>query len=302
MTAVNRPRATAGREPERKTHTLSKRSARGRASMLVFFAAAAVGVSLSASIASGGPLLTVRWRLLGELAVWAVAWLVAVVAAFRLPRRLAVPLILFAAVAMRLAALAGPPTTTDDFHRYSWDGRVQAAGINPYEYTPSSPELAHLREPWLWPEERPCPLAYRPDACTRINRPSVHTISPPLAEAWFAGIYRLTGVEDRWKPWQVTGLVTDIAVVALLATALRRRGRDPRWVALYALCPAPVLEIVNNGHVDGLAILLALAALVAASQRRDVAAGALIGAAALVKLFPALRVLAAVAAIAGYRG
>jgi hypothetical protein len=270
--------------------------------MLVFFAAAAVSVSLSASIASGGPLLTVRWRLLGELAVWAVAWLVAVVAAFRLPRRLAGPLILLAAVAMRLAALAGPPTTTDDFHRYSWDGRVQAAGINPYEYTPSSPELAHLREPWLWPEERPCPLAYRPGACTRINRPSVHTIYPPLAEAWFAGIYRLTGIEARWKPWQVTGLVTDIAVVALLATALRRRGRDPRWVALYALCPAPVLEIVNNGHVDGLAILLALAALVAASQRRDVAAGALIGAAALVKLFPALLVLPVVAAIAGHRG
>lgn len=274
----------------------------GRWPLVVFAAAGSAGVVLSAQIARGGPLLAVRWRLPAELAIWALSWVVAVAAAFRLPRRTAVPLVLLVAVALRVAAVSGPPTTTDDFYRYSWDGRVQAAGINPYEFTPSSPELVHLREPWLWPDERPCPLAYRPDACTRINRPSVHTIYPPLAEGWFAAIHRLTGLDARWKPWQVAGLVTDLAVVALLTTALRRRGRDPRWVALYALCPAPVLEIVNNGHVDGLAILLALAALVAANERCDVATGALIGAAALVKLFPALLILPVVAATSGRRG
>jgi len=273
-----------------------------RVAPLVFGVAGLVGVAVSARQARGGPLLELRWRLLAELGVWAVAWAVAVVAAFRLPRRVAVPLVFLVAVALRVAAISGPPTTTDDFYRYSWDGRVQAARINPYEYTPSSPELAHLRESWLWPEERPCPLAYRPADCTRINRPSVPTIYPPAAEAWFSAIYRLTGIAARWKPWQVAGLLTDLGVVALLATALRRRGRDPRWVALYALCPAPVLEIVNNGHVDGLAIALALAALVAAGERREVMAGALVGAAALVKLVPALLILPLVAAIPGRRG
>lgn len=310
--------------------------------VLLFGAAGALGVAVSAHIARGGPLLSARWRLLGELTVWAVAWVAAVVAAFRLPRRAALPLIFGMAVALRLAALAGPPTTTDDFHRYSWDGRVQASGVDPYRYAPAAPQLGRLREPWLWPEERPCPLAYRPTDCTRINRPTVHTIYPPVAEAWFAAIYWLTGIGARWKPWQVAGLLTDVGVVALLAMALRRRGKDPRWTALYALSPAPVLEIVNNGHVDGLAILLALAAFVALDVtarrgenvagppmgtagrrryaasgfvgregRREYAAGALgttarwpeyvagafIGAAALVKLFPALLVLAMVAAL-----
>src|SRR5204862_1988884 len=97
---------------------------------------------------------------------WAVAWVVAVAAAFRLPSRTAVVLIFLVAVALRVAALAGPPTTTDDFYRYSWDGRVQAAGIDPYEYPPGSAHLMDLREAWLWPEERPCPLAFRPDCCT----------------------------------------------------------------------------------------------------------------------------------------
>jgi hypothetical protein len=317
----------------RKTHRFCGQGARGwRVPLLLFAISGASGVVFSAHIARGGPLLAVRWRLLAELLVWAVAWVVAVVAAFRLPRRTALGLVFMAAVALRVAALAGPPTTTDDFHRYSWDGRVQAAGINPYEHTPSSPELAHLREPWLWPEERPCPLAYRPDACTRINRPGVHTIYPPAAEAWFSGVYRLTGIQARWKAWQVAGLLTDVGVVALLAVALRRRGKDLRWVALYALCPAPVLEIVNNGHVDGLAIAFSLAALVVAmgpppphgatgrgaaaytavdtgraqqvavAEWRWLAAGALVGVAALVKLVPALLVLALIAAAPGRRG
>jgi hypothetical protein len=67
-----------------------------------------------------------------------------------------------------------------------------------------------------------------------------------------------------------------------------------------------VLEIVNNGHVDGLAVLLALAAFTvmgrpSATGRAELAAGGLIGLAALVKLFPALLVVALVAASADRR-
>ena len=98
-------------------------------------------------------------------------------------------------------------------------------------------------------------------------------------------------------------------MVALLAVALRRRGRDPRWCALYALCPAPVLEIVNNGHVDGLALALSVAAFVVASpdgRRRprnsELAAGVLIGLAVLVKLYPALLIVALVAGSPDRRG
>ncbi|HVW31286.1 MAG TPA: glycosyltransferase 87 family protein [Acidimicrobiia bacterium] len=278
-----------------------------------FVVAAGAGTALSVHIARGPALLAARWWLLAEIALWALSWVGAVVAAFRLPGRIAVPFIFLAATALRLGAVAGPPLTSDDLFRYSWDGRVQAAGIDPYRYTPGSTHLTGLREPWLWPEQRPCPLAYRPLGCTRINRSWVHTIYPPGAEAWFAVVYRLTGIGARYKPWQVAGLLTDVTVVALLIVALRRRGRDPRWAALYALCPAPVVEIVNNGHVDGLAILLSVGALTIAAPpvagrrrltpgQREVLAGAAVGLAVLVKLFPALLVLAIAAAAPGRRG
>jgi hypothetical protein len=287
--------------------TAHRPAAGGRAPLAVFVAATTAATGLSLHIARGGALLSARWWLLAELGLWALTWVVATTAVFRLPRRTAVPLVLVAAAALRLGAVAGPPLTSDDLFRYSWDGRVQAAGINPYAYTPGSTHLVPLREPWLWPEERPCPLAYRAGHCTRINRSSVHTIYPPGAEAWFATIYRITGIDARHKPWQVAGVITDVMVVLLLASALRRRGRDPRWAALYALCPAPVLEIVNNGHVDGLAILLSLAALTVATPpvegrcrlsgaQREIVAGAVVGLAILVKLFPALLVVAVAAA------
>ena len=303
--------------------------------LAIFVVASTAGFVLSAAVASGRPILASRWSLLWQLAVWAVAWMVAVVAAFHLPRRTAVVATLVAGTALRLAALAGPPTTSDDLYRYSWDGRVQVAGIDPYRDAPASATLAGLREPWLWPDAAGCAAIHRPAGCTRINRPGERTIYPPVAEAWFAAVYRIAGVGSRYKAWQVAGLLTELGVLALLPVTLRRWGRDPRWVALYALCPVPVLEVVNNGHVDGLAVLFLLAALAvvarssaASSRRQDggpgaepvsgppagvgpsrhreptarmaggeptvLLAGVLIGAAALVKLYPAVLVLALV--------
>ena len=119
-----------------------------------------------------------------------------------------------------------------------------------------------------------------------------------MAEAWFAAGFRIGGDSGRHKTWQVAGLLSELAVLALLPLTLRRWGRDPRWLAWYALSPAPVFEIVTNGHVDGLAVVAIVAALAVAAGPpvwwRDVAAGALIGAAALVKLYPGILLLALV--------
>jgi len=268
-----------------------------------FAAVSAAGVVLAAHVASSPPILSRRWALLAELGAWAAVWAVGVYLALRLPRRWAAPLILAAGVALRVAALAGPPVTSDDLFRYAWDGRVQERGIDPYAHAPGSPSLAKLREPWLWPGAAGCEALRREAGCTLINRPGAPTIYPPAAEAWFNAVSRSAGgVDHRHKPWQVAGLATEVGVLALLPVALRRFGRDGRWTALYALSPAPVLEIVNNGHVDGLAALFVVGALAVAGgqgRRRDVAAGALLGLAALVKLFPAVLVVAFVTLAGG---
>lgn len=250
--------------------------------------AGVASVALSLAVATGEPIRNDRWAILARLGLWGLAWGAGVACALRLPRWVALPAVFAVAVALRLAALGGEPVLSDDLHRYAWDGRVQLSGTDPYRHPPSSPQLAGLREGWLWPGTEGCARLQRPEGCTRINRPAVRTIYPPVAEAWFTTVSRMAGTEARHKAWQVAGLLTDIALVALLPLVLRAWGRDERWASLYALSPVPVVEVVNNGHVDGLAALLAVLALLAAARRRPAWAGALVGAAALVKLYPAV--------------
>ncbi|MEO5678362.1 MAG: glycosyltransferase 87 family protein, partial [Acidimicrobiales bacterium] len=82
-----------------------------------------------------------------------------------------------------------------------------------------------------------------------------------------------------------------LGLCGLLAVGLRRLGADPRLAAWWCLSPVAAVEVVNNAHVDGLAALLAVAALLVA-RRRPGLAGGLIGAAAMVKLYPALLLVA----------
>src|SRR5215468_5045364 len=52
---------------------------------------------------------------------------------WRSPRsRQILGLILAVAAVMRLVVLFAPPYLSSDIYRYIWDGRVLAAGINPY--------------------------------------------------------------------------------------------------------------------------------------------------------------------------
>lgn len=267
-----------------------------------FSVAAAAGIVLSAAVAAGEPIRNGKWHLLTVLAAWAVVWAAGVACAVRLPRGVAVPAVFAVAVALRLAALVGPPATSDDLYRYAWDGRVQVSGTDPYRYEPASDRLAPLRERWLWPDAQGCARLSRPEGCTRINRAPVRTIYPPLAEAWFTVVYRVAGIGSHHKAWQVAGLLGDIALVGLLPSVLRAWGKDERWAALYALSPVAVVEVVNNAHVDGLAALIVVLALLATARRRPVWAGALIGAATLIKLYPALLGLAVLVAAGAARG
>src|SRR5262249_49475392 len=62
-----------------------------------------------------------------------------------------VPFILLIALLLRLGPLLAPPSLSTDIYRYVWDGRVQAAGINPYRYVPADPALAALRDAAVYP-------------------------------------------------------------------------------------------------------------------------------------------------------
>src|ERR1700722_15283589 len=268
---------------------------------VVVAASAAVAAALTALIvltvhsvlfAQIGPVPVARglWVLFG-----AGAWLV-----FRLPGRPAASLIVIGGIALQLAALSAGPQGSDDLYRYIWDGRVQAAGVDPYQYAPAAPQLASLRGPLP-----PCvPAGQRLGAspqladpgCTRINRPLVHTIYPPVAEAYFLGVHYLSPAGRGTTPIQAGAAACAVLVTLLLLYGLPKVGRDRRLAVLWAWCPTVALEAGNNGHVDVLAAGLTAAALIllarpgalSHSLRRPVAGGALLALAIWTKVTPVL--------------
>ena len=249
-----------------------------RVGLLTLGAVAAGGVEVWLAYRSSGPggILERRYELLVLIGGWSLAYALAVLCVLRLPRRVAVALVLLLAVALRLAAISPKAPLSDDLYRYAWDGRVQASGTDPYRYPPVAPELADLRTPWLFPADHP--------KGTQINRPTVRTIYPPVAEAWFVLEHLALPEDTRDRGYEAVGLLLDLAILAVLLALLR----DRRWVALYALAPLPVLEAVQNAHVDALAVLLTLGAVTLVERRKPTAAAAVLALAALVKIYPAL--------------
>lgn len=254
----------------------------------------AVGTGLGLTVAVGfavhGP-----WTHPGSVGVYVVygaAWALFALGAFlvhRLPVRRAVVLILAGAVALPVLAAGAPPRTSDDAYRYAFDGRVQAAGRSPYTHAPADPEVAGFRDDWLFPPgecsgwfEHPLPDG----ACTRINRPEVHTIYPPVAEAYYWLVHVATP-PGRPEPVQGAAALLAMLVSAALLLVLRRFGRDPRHAVWWAWCPMVALESGNNAHVDVLGVLLMVLGLAAIAGRRPLLGGVLLGGAAATKMFPA---------------
>ncbi|MCW2607680.1 MAG: hypothetical protein JWO60_2373 [Frankiales bacterium] len=243
----------------------------------------AAQVALAHRTALPGGILERRYVLLLEIALWTAASVGTVLCLLRLPRRLAVGLLLVGALVVRLAAVSDKAPLSDDLYRYAWDGVVQSEGIDPYRYVPESPRLAPLRDvagmEWIWPaDERGT------DTQTKINRANVRTIYPPVAEAWFWLEHQLVPLTAQDRGYEGVGLLLDIAVLACLLALCR----DPRWAAVYGLTPLPVLEAVQNAHVDVLGVLLVLGAVALERRGRTLPAAAVLALAALVKVYPAL--------------
>jgi hypothetical protein len=79
-----------------------------------------------------------------------------------------------------------------------------------------------------------------------------------------------------------------VLVTAALARLLARRGRDPRSALLWGWCPLVAHEAGNGAHLDVLAAVFVVLAVLAAGRYGPRAVGALIGLAAAVKLTPLL--------------
>ena len=202
--------------------------------------------------------------------VQSAIYLVAAWIVFRARPSNATLLIIIAfAVLFRLSILFAPPYLSDDIYRYVWDGRVQAAGINPYRYIPAAPELAHLRDDVIYP---------------KINRRDwAHTIYPPAAQAVF---FLTTRISESVVWMKATMLIFELVTIWAVAQLLTLLGRPRQLLLLYAWHPLVIWEFAGSGHVDAISIGFIALAFLAWQKKSNLGAGVMLACATLAKLFP----------------
>jgi hypothetical protein len=177
----------------------------------------------------------------------------------------------------RLMLVPLDPVLSDDLWRYVWDGRVAAAGVNPFAHAPASAALAALRDAHIWP---------------RINHPDVPTIYPPAAQLIFLANAWLGGAEHLLRILFLAIELGCLAIAARHLPASWTADRRAHALALYYLNPLVLVETAWSGHLDVIAFGSMCAAMLvfeqARSTRAAAAAGALLGASIAAKLLSAV--------------
>ena len=175
-------------------------------------------------------------------------------------------------VGFRLQLVDERPFLSTDMNRYIWDGRVQAAGINPYRYVPAAPEVAHLRDQHIYPA---------------INRKDyVFSPYPPVAQAIYLIVY--LAQPSSTTAFKVAMSLFDVVTILAIALVLGRLGLEVSRTVVFAWNPLLIFEGAHSGHIESAFIAFLALALLAWTYRRSALVGVALGLATLVKFYPVL--------------
>ena len=162
------------------------------------------------------------------------------------------------AIVFRIAGLLGGPFYEDDYFRYLWDGFIFWETGSPYGVAPEA-----------FFTDSSVPVVMQA-TLNQINHPEISTIYGPATQAFF-----LLG--HLIAPGNVLALQVLLIAVDLLTMILLSQLTHARNIMLYAWCPLVIKEIAFTAHPDGLAICLAIAAVLFMQKRSSSLAAACLG-------------------------
>ncbi len=177
----------------------------------------------------------------------------------------------------RLTVAGLDPGLSEDLYRYRWQGKLQAAGGNPYTEAPQDSRWDTLRDS-TWPQ------------VTRKDLPSVYgPLLEGLYSAWYVVVNSFTENEIRQAWWfKVPFALCELGVAFTLSRLLAALGLPSAYLLLYLWSPLVTVEFWAQGHNDTLVVWLLLLALLAATRNRWTWAFSWLTLAALTKFWPAL--------------
>jgi len=240
----------------------------GREGIAPLLAFGALGLAMVAFVAAG-PWMVRTFNYAGFIPCVVASGALTIAATLlapSIPTRAGLIVILVLAVLMRLLVVADDPFLSTDIFRYVWDGRVQAAGINPYRYVPADPALGGLRDDLIYPY---------------INRLDyAHTAYPPVAQAFFLAVTRIS---ETLVTMRLAMVACEAVIVAVLIDLLRQLRLPATAVVAWAWHPLAIWEIAQGGHVDALMVALLMFGVWLLVRHRAIAGAVLVALASLVK-------------------
>ena len=226
----------------------------------------AAGVLLG-SVAAIGRLPSPHTQVPLFLGLYAVAFAAYLVAARQVMRQTAVMLpaiVLMVSALAHASVIPARPDLSTDIYRYAWEGRLVRGGHNPFTAPPDDTTFVALR-----------------DADDRyITHQRLATIYPPLAQGAF-GLAAL--VHPGPVALKVLFSLFNLGTVLVVGRLLRRRGVPSAYTVLFAWNPLVIIETGHSGHLDAMAAFFVVLAIDLWESKRRLWAGAVLGAAVLVK-------------------
>ncbi|MBV8840421.1 MAG: DUF2029 domain-containing protein [Alphaproteobacteria bacterium] len=191
--------------------------------------------------------------------------------ASRVDGRITLAAILLLALAMRLLLVGQETYLSNDIYRYIWDGRVQAAGINPYLHVPADPTLTHLRDFRIF---------------RHINRADYAvTAYPPVAEMLYLAITRIA---ETTLVMRLAMVAFEIVIVLVLLDLTRLLAIPRAAIVAYAWHPLAIWEVANSGHIEAAMVALLMTGVWLLLRARRVLGAIAVTLAALVKPYAVL--------------
>ncbi len=186
--------------------------------------------------------------------------------------------LLIGGIALRAIWVFAFPQLSDDWARFVWDGRLLAAGYNPFNHLPSELMKGGL------------PGSEVADASLfhAMNSPEYFTVYPPLLQSMFAAAAWLFphNVSANIIVLKTFILLAECGSIALLVRLCDSWKLPSSRSLLYALNPLVIAELTGNVHHEGVVIFFLLATLYALQKERFWLAVLLFTGAAVTKLLP----------------
>lgn len=191
-------------------------------------------------------------------------------------RQLVVLSILF-----RLLFIVSTPALSNDYYRFVWDGRMLAAGFNPYLYIPQE-----------FLQTNPNVITHGAALVSGMgNLSATHfTVYPPLNQFcfWVAGWLFPKDVSSAIATMRIIIMAADLAVIYVGSKLLKFLGQNTRKVFLYVLNPFVILEFTGNLHWEGVMAFLLLVGIYFALTKKWFNGALFWGLSVSIKLIPLL--------------